>query len=153
MNLHSVPLWYMEEVWKDEALNRWWTLLSYGPEGEPLSNIRIGDLFTLGKFNQFGLICGKTTNIGADVAPFFTYRIDGEIGGHRHHPKHDWFTGGEVGSQDGYIRWIPNATQLQEMAVVLRSATYAGWCRRLMEHYCAHPLETTHRSGFPRGDL
>lgn len=145
MNLGTVPEWYMEELWARDDINEWWTTVHYDPDGHILTNIRIGDLFTLGKDNQFGIVSGRTLNVGVDIEAYYSYAIAGDIGGHWMHPKHSWFRGEDIGSNPGYIRFIPNATQLMEIATVIRDDWFGIMTAKLMNHYNKNPFQKTHR--------
>lgn len=151
MNHGNVPTWYMEEVWARDDINEWWWTLHYDPDGHILTNIRVGDLFTLGKDNQFGLVSRRVLNVGANIDAYYSYEIAGDIGGHWRYPKHEWFQGmrdskeGMVMANVGYVRFIPNATQLMEIANVIRDDWFGEMAGKLMTHYNRNPFQKTHK--------
>lgn len=163
MNMHNVPVWYMEEVWERDDLNEWWLDITYDPNANKVSNVRIGDLFSLHKYNQFGMITRKTINVGANIESYFTYQIDGDIGGHWYHPRHEWLRSASFSNRPddaeavalavaeygcGYARFMPSATQLMEIANVIRDDWFGMTAAKLMSHYNRNPFASTRR-----GDL
>jgi hypothetical protein len=147
----------MERVWETDKFNKWWLDPFYGPTGNLLSNVRIGDLFSLHTSNQFGLVKSKTMNVGVDIKTYYSYEIAGDIGGHWYHPNHDWLRDagfarrGEAEAEAlarveygcGYARFMPNATQLAELGEM-------EWAMKLLDWYKHHPFASTQRGDLAR---
>lgn len=150
MNQNNIPVWHMECVWKTDRFQEWWVKRWNDPEGPSMSNIRVGDFFTLGKYNQVGLIVGKTNilytadNKPNDAPCHFQYQISGDIGGHWYMPSHEDMEGLHGG--ESYFRFIPSATQLAELSTVLEDYDLFQWAERLIVHYNDYPTENTHRA-------
>lgn len=142
MNLHNVPVWHMERAWElGERLQEWW--LRRWIDNGVHSNIRIGDIFTLGRWNQFGLVSGRTVICGPNSGPELEYHITGDIGGHWRYPRHEWFE--TVVGEEPYPHFIPSATQLAELSTELEDSWLEEWALELVEYYRNHPFENTHR--------
>jgi hypothetical protein len=152
MNIGTIPIWYMEEVWARDDINEWWLEKHWGPTNNLLSNVRVGDIFSLGKDNQFGLVTRRTLNVGQHIDAYYSYYIAGDIGGHWYHPKHEWFrvatfegredeaAAAGLGWGSGYARFMPQATQLMEMWAVLGVEEYKVLAGRLLDWYEYHPF-------------
>jgi hypothetical protein len=136
MNLNNIPLWHMEKVWKTDEFQEWWLKRWHDPKEGSMSNIRIGDMFTLGKDNQVGLITGKIIICSPRPGPEFQYHIAGDIGGHWFHPGHEWFETQYEGTD--YVRFIPGPSCLAEHGKM-------AWARELLEHFDANPMDNTSR--------
>jgi len=71
--------------------------------------VRVGDIFVHGPSSvQWSLVCEKITVVQVSAPPYFSYRIDHDIGGHWAFPNHETLT-------KGYFIWLPRQDQLQEM--------------------------------------
>lgn len=71
--------------------------------------VRVGDIFVHGPSSvQWSLVCEKITVVQVSAPPYFSYRIDHDIGGHWAFPNHETLT-------KGYFIWLPRQDQLQEV--------------------------------------
>lgn len=136
MNLNNIPLWHMEMVWRTDEFQDWWLKRWNDPVLGTMSNIRIGDFFTLGKFNQVCIITHKVIIAGPNPGPELQYDIAGDRGGHWYSPRHEWFE--KKINDEHYCRFIPGPSCLAELGKF-------NWAFGLLEHFRDHPMDNTHR--------
>jgi hypothetical protein len=146
MNLNTIPLWHMELCWNNAWIQEWWLKRWNDPVHGTMSNIRVGDFFTLGRCNQVGIVTRKTIICGPNPGPELQYDIGGDIGGHWYRPRHEEFENGPTGGGEQYFLFIPSATQLCELAGITGRATWFAWAERLLIYYKENPCRSTHRA-------